>query len=332
MSIKRQNIFWQLYDFVSYWGINNSSLDNEVDQKIMFNRYFILLWFIFLLLSFCNLLFLGLTKGCISLFFISLFCGASFILLKKFSNNPYFFTIIFTILTICITYYSSFCGLESGVFLYYFPMLYALPIFFTYNKDKKFIIFLSLFILLNIYLSAIYDFQLVERSLFYLPYSHKLLIINITCVLLLFAINSFFLEEKRAFLNFMQNKDLYRKKKIQNLTSEITHLRELLVKDSKSEDYFNKLIDSIQLNDSIFIENFKKLFPSFFQRISKRVHSPLTISDLKLCAFIKLNFTTKQIAIYTNSTIKSVESKKYRLRKKLKAPKDINITDYLSKI
>jgi DNA-binding CsgD family transcriptional regulator len=47
------------------------------------------------------------------------------------------------------------------------------------------------------------------------------------------------------------------------------------------------------------------------------------MSDLEYCALIKLDFNTKEIAQSKDISIRTVESKKYRLRKKLNLPEDI---------
>ncbi len=324
--------FQNLYDFVSYWGIDESTTDSQVDLMVMYNRYFTSLTIIFFLLGISNLIFLGISLGGFSLLLISLLFLGCFLGFRFFVKNHFFIAAVFVFLTMYITYYASFCGVESGIFLYYFPLLFALPVFFQLKKDTYIIITLILFILVNIYISAFTGFELVERSSLYQSYSQRLLIINISCVLLSFTINSIFLEEKRAYLNFMQNKEFYYKKRIREFNTEVKHLRELLTNEVQSDENFDELIDSIQLNDSVFIKKFKKYFPYFFQKINSRSVVPLTISDLKFCALLKLNFTAKQIATYTNSSIKSVESKKYRLRKKLDISKDVNITHYLSNI
>jgi DNA-binding CsgD family transcriptional regulator len=56
----------------------------------------------------------------------------------------------------------------------------------------------------------------------------------------------------------------------------------------------------------------------------------MSISDQKMCAMLKLGFTAKQIAIYTNSSVKSVEGKIYRLRKKLNLSSDVNSKTWFS--
>lgn len=332
-KLKKINVlFHRVYDFVSYWGVDEFTTDSQLDLVIMYNRYFASLTAIFLFLSISNFLFLGISLGAISLLIISLVFFGFFLAFRFFSENRFFIAVVFLLLTICITYYASFCGIQSGVFLYYFPLLFTLPVFFQWKEDQYIILVLVTFILSNIYVSAFTRFELVERNSVYQAYSQRLLIINITCVLLLFTINSIFLEEKRAYLDFMYDKEFFYRKKIRAFNTEIKHLRELLSAEVQSDENFDELIDSIQLNDSVFIKKFKKYFPYFFQKINDRSIVPLTISDLKFCALLKLNFTAKQIATYTNSSVKSVESKKYRLRKKLDVPKDVNITHYLSSI
>jgi DNA-binding CsgD family transcriptional regulator len=104
---------------------------------------------------------------------------------------------------------------------------------------------------------------------------------------------------------------------IENLNQEVLRLKKILDKDEFSEDKLEELINYVHLNDIIFLEKFDYFFPDFRKKIIAMTDLPLSVSEFKLCAMLKLGFSTKQIAIYTNSTIKSVEGKKYRLRKKL---------------
>ncbi len=72
-----------------------------------------------------------------------------------------------------------------------------------------------------------------------------------------------------------------------------------------------------------FLIEFKKQYPDFYNRLL--TCNPEIGNDMKFCALIRLNYTTAQMAEYTKSTIRAVESRKYRLRKKLNIPKDKNI-------
>lgn len=112
-------------------------------------------------------------------------------------------------------------------------------------------------------------------------------------------------------VDFNVTKDQY----IKDLQIKIETLEEQHKKEKLSEADISEMIRLAQANDSIFIERFDLYFPNFFNSIRSASKTPLSMSDLYLCAMLKLNFSNKQIALYSNSTVKSVESKKYRLRK-----------------
>ncbi len=90
-----------------------------------------------------------------------------------------------------------------------------------------------------------------------------------------------------------------------------------------------------QLNDSTswdsFAENFNHTFDGFFDRLLER-HPKLTNSDLRLCAYIRMNLTTKEIAMLRNVSPSSIEMAKYRLRKKLELSESIALPNYLSEL
>ena len=64
-------------------------------------------------------------------------------------------------------------------------------------------------------------------------------------------------------------------------------------------------------------------------KILKDKHPNLTPNDLKLCVYLRLNLSSKEIAPLLNISHRSVEIKRYRLRKKLDLEHDINLNDYL---
>ncbi|NPA09805.1 MAG: hypothetical protein GXO46_12520, partial [Chlorobi bacterium] len=127
-------------------------------------------------------------------------------------------------------------------------------------------------------------------------------------------------------------RNLYRKQQIENLSNELKRLKENLNKEAFSEETLKELIESVQLSDMIFIEKFNTAFPDFFEKLNVISSNSLNISDRKMCAMLKLGFTSKQIAIYTNSSIKSVEGKIYRLRKKLNLSSDVDSRVWFSAI
>ncbi|MHA6278868.1 triple tyrosine motif-containing protein [Salinimicrobium sp. CAU 1759] len=81
-------------------------------------------------------------------------------------------------------------------------------------------------------------------------------------------------------------------------------------------------------NWKMFKEAFKNADKEFFDKI-KAKHPELTSNDLRLCAYLRLNLSSKEIAPLINISVKSVEIKRYRLRKKMNLPREINLTDYI---
>lgn len=55
-------------------------------------------------------------------------------------------------------------------------------------------------------------------------------------------------------------------------------------------------------------------------------------SELRLCAYIRMDFTTKEISYYTDATCRSVESRKYRIRKKLRLQKQENLSLFIKNL
>jgi DNA-binding CsgD family transcriptional regulator len=55
----------------------------------------------------------------------------------------------------------------------------------------------------------------------------------------------------------------------------------------------------------------------------------LSQNDLKLCAYLKMNLSSKEMAQLMSITIRAVEVSRYRLRKKLNVSSDTNLFDYL---
>lgn len=65
-----------------------------------------------------------------------------------------------------------------------------------------------------------------------------------------------------------------------------------------------------------FRRHFESIHKSFFVKL-RGINPGLTQTDLQLCAYIKLNMGTKEIARLMNITAESVNTHRYRLRKKL---------------
>lgn len=77
-----------------------------------------------------------------------------------------------------------------------------------------------------------------------------------------------------------------------------------------------------------FEYNFNELHEDFFEKLLKK-YPKLTSKDLKLCAYLKMNLSTKEIAPLMAISVRGVEIHRYRLRKKLQIDSSENISNFL---
>ncbi|NNT72841.1 LuxR family transcriptional regulator [Flavobacterium sp. IMCC34852] len=101
-----------------------------------------------------------------------------------------------------------------------------------------------------------------------------------------------------------------------NIKSVISTINRNITQDN-SWDVFKEAFDNV---DNDFLKKIKALHPS------------LTPSDLKLCAYLRINLSSKEIAPILNISIRSMEIKRYRLRKKLNLSHDEGLADYILSI
>ena len=69
-----------------------------------------------------------------------------------------------------------------------------------------------------------------------------------------------------------------------------------------------------------------------FLKKAKASHSSLTPNDLRLCAYLRLNLSSKEIAPLLNISVRSVEIKRYRLRKKMELSHEQGLVEYILSI
>lgn len=67
-------------------------------------------------------------------------------------------------------------------------------------------------------------------------------------------------------------------------------------------------------------------------KILQEKHPDLSNSERMMCAYLKMNLSTKEIAPMLNISVRGVETVRYRLRKKFGLERQDNLTDYLNKL
>lgn len=119
----------------------------------------------------------------------------------------------------------------------------------------------------------------------------------------------------------------------QHVSASLSALREKKLSAAEADNELKDLILSLQhFNDKPLGDDFRVYFdevhPGFLMRLSQQF-SALSKADLRLCAYLHLGMTTKEIAALTFKEVRSVESARNRLRKKLNLPPETNLAQFL---
>jgi ligand-binding sensor domain-containing protein/DNA-binding CsgD family transcriptional regulator len=79
---------------------------------------------------------------------------------------------------------------------------------------------------------------------------------------------------------------------------------------------------------SVFKDAFDNADKDFLKKM-KLAHPSLTPNDLRLCAYLRLNLSSKEVAPLLNISVRSVEIKRYRLRKKMELSHEQGLVEYI---
>jgi tetratricopeptide (TPR) repeat protein len=74
--------------------------------------------------------------------------------------------------------------------------------------------------------------------------------------------------------------------------------------------------------------HFEKVHPTFFDKL-RETFPDLSINELKLCAYTKLQFSGKEIGQLLNINHTSVQMARYRLKKKMRLAEEVSFNDYI---
>ena len=146
----------------------------------------------------------------------------------------------------------------------------------------------------------------------------------------------------------MIHDNLVKRKELENVTMHLIQKNELLqeIKEElidvrktgdhtlTAKDFQNlmKLINenmTVEDDKNLFESNFNDVHDSFLKKL-KNEFPDLTAADLKLTAYLKMNLSSKEIAPLFNISIRGLENKRYRLRKKLNLTNDANLNDFFT--
>lgn len=128
-------------------------------------------------------------------------------------------------------------------------------------------------------------------------------------------------------LNLTQNQKWAKvlKTKIDDIKLASTQEKEKLI-DDLAQEIKNKV--SVDTDTKVFFERVDKLSDAFYSQLSTN-YPNLSKNEIQLCSLIRLKMDTRSIATLQNITTASLNTSRYRLRKKLDLSDDVNLDDFI---
>lgn len=183
----------------------------------------------------------------------------------------------------------------------------------SYRNNILAIIILFLFIITMLILVFNYNYQKVKNSK--LEDEKKKISIK--------------LDAKKRELVSKANFILQRNEYLKNIKAKLD-------KSKVNEHFHNQISKEILelINSDKYYREFDKTFTKVYPEFYKRLNSKFKLSQtyLRLAAYIKMNQSNKEIAKITGITLRTVETQRYRLSKKLNLNKDQDLNTFLENL
>lgn len=92
-----------------------------------------------------------------------------------------------------------------------------------------------------------------------------------------------------------------------------------------------EIVSLAKENSPRLLNTCRSEFPHFFEQL-KKINPELKKSELIFCIYLKLDFSTKEIALFTFVTPKAIQNRKNRIRKKLNIASDVDIYKWFDEL
>jgi len=151
-----------------------------------------------------------------------------------------------------------------------------------------------------------------------------------------YVIIPFFVRKRQ--LERTRQKVVYRNKLLIHIEAKIDEKelvqlekRSSLLKSNLSEELIDALKSNAENISETFFIQFNQIYPQFNTQLTS-LSSGMTEYELKLCALLKLNLTSKEISKLMNITPASVNKARYRIRKKLNIQTGVNLHTFFTNL
>jgi hypothetical protein len=248
--------------------------------------------------------------------------------------NIYSFVSYFILLA-QILFISIHTNNSINVEYYYFSILGSLPFLYNLKEDWIYAIFIFIVSIIFISVPFLFDFNFIPKSDYFSNESHHYEIIkmvnSIMSIVTIF-VNIYFVFQKDLQLSSVTKEKETLNLDLNELENKYLNLmkNQFLINNLNSEDII-EIYKLAETNSPFYFEKFCFYFPNFENAVLA-INPNLCFNELYFCSLIKLNFDTKKIAQILNFTVRSVESKKYRLKKKLNLNTEANVHEFMIKL
>lgn len=137
-------------------------------------------------------------------------------------------------------------------------------------------------------------------------------------------------KELATHVMYLVNKNEF----LASITEKLLAIRHMLLPENRTvvQEIIREMksnIDNTVWNE--FEVRFQNVHQDFYQKLGEK-YPDLTPNEIKLCAFLRLNMTTKDISSITFQSLKSIQVARARLRKKLGITRDENLVSLLQQL
>ncbi|OBS13194.1 diguanylate cyclase [Elizabethkingia miricola] len=313
-------MFKKYWNYIADRHITKDMNKLEVIQARIINQVIFIKGIFFITDAVRDLLF-GLVTNSYILFGMGCMLLASFFF-RNVRFNPYVIFIIFFLIGLIVFYYASKDGFDNGITFYYFSLLATVLLILNGKTGIKLIIAFYIIIFLFFCIGHTYDFYLIDSELLvHEDLEDSVRIITFIQAFTLLAVAGYFIVLKHNQLAGLYQQVLRGEFIISELNKKL---------DEKPKVNIGEVVLLAMDNDVAFIPLFKQAFPHFYDHMV--VENPdMTIDEFKFCALLKLGFTTKDIAEYCHFTVRTVQTKKNRLRKSFNIPSETDLYVWIDK-
>jgi hypothetical protein len=248
--------------------------------------------------------------------------------------NIYSF-VSYIVLLSSTSFLSIYTNYSLKIEFYYFPILSSIPFLYNIKEDWKYVSSIFIISLIFIIAPILINFSFIPKSELILKDEDTLIIIkiaNATLSVVTLFVNIYFVYKKDQYINHVKTEKKILKEHFNELEEKYYNLMktQFIINNLNSED-ITEIYKLAETNSSLYFEKFCFLFPNF-NDVLQKISSDLSFNEMHFCSLIKLNYDTKKMAQILNLTVRAVESKKYRLKKKLNLNSEVNIHEFMIKI